>query len=117
MGAPLNSMDRMSKTSQLTPYGATLGSYLKTPRCSTSPSCTIFNMRSLTQLGMRLSGGEKQRIAIARTILKNPEIIMLDEATSALDSHTEQEIQENVWSVGQDKTLLIIAHRLSTITH
>ncbi|KAG9253844.1 heavy metal tolerance protein [Emericellopsis atlantica] len=67
--------------------------------------------------GMRLSGGEKQRVAIARTILKNPEIIMLDEATSALDSHTEQEIQENVWSVGQDKTLLIIAHRLSTITH
>lgn len=67
--------------------------------------------------GLRLSGGEKQRVAIARTILKDPRIIMLDEATSALDSHTEQEIQENVWSIGQGRTLLIIAHRLSTITH
>ncbi|KAH8169737.1 ABC transporter domain-containing protein [Sarocladium implicatum] len=67
--------------------------------------------------GLRLSGGEKQRVAIARTILKDPKIIMLDEATSALDSHTEQEIQENVWSIGQGRTLLIIAHRLSTITH
>lgn len=67
--------------------------------------------------GLRLSGGEKQRVAIARTILKDPKIIMLDEATSALDSHTEQEIQDNVWSIGQGRTLLIIAHRLSTITH
>lgn len=66
--------------------------------------------------GLRLSGGEKQRVAIARTILKDPRIIMLDEATSALDSHTEQEIQDNVWSIGQGRTLLIIAHRLSTIT-
>ncbi|KAL7960577.1 hypothetical protein V8C34DRAFT_57497 [Trichoderma compactum] len=67
--------------------------------------------------GLRLSGGEKQRVAIARTILKDPRIIMLDEATSALDSHTEQEIQKNVTSIGQGRTLLIIAHRLSTITH
>ncbi|KAF4591657.1 heavy metal tolerance protein precursor [Ophiocordyceps camponoti-floridani] len=67
--------------------------------------------------GLRLSGGEKQRVAIARTILKNPRIIMLDEATSALDTHTEQEIQNNVWEVGQGRTLLVIAHRLSTITH
>ncbi|PHH60443.1 hypothetical protein CDD81_1655 [Ophiocordyceps australis] len=67
--------------------------------------------------GMRLSGGEKQRVAIARTILKNPRIIMLDEATSALDTHTEQAIQDNVWKVGQGRTLLVIAHRLSTITH
>ncbi|KAF4994021.1 hypothetical protein FGRMN_6055 [Fusarium graminum] len=67
--------------------------------------------------GLRLSGGEKQRVAIARTILKDPRIIMLDEATSALDSHTEQEIQDNVWNIGQGRTLLIIAHRLSTITH
>lgn len=59
--------------------------------------------------GLRLSGGEKQRVAIARTILKDPRIIMLDEATSALDSHTEQEIQENVWSIGQGRTLLVIA--------
>lgn len=60
--------------------------------------------------GLRLSGGEKQRVAIARTILKDPRIIMLDEATSALDSHTEQEIQDNVWSIGQGRTLLIIAY-------
>lgn len=60
--------------------------------------------------GLRLSGGEKQRVAIARTILKNPRIIMLDEATSALDSHTEQEIQDNVWNIGQGRTLLIIAY-------
>ena len=59
--------------------------------------------------GLRLSGGEKQRVAIARTILKGPKIIMLDEATSALDSHTEQEIQKNVWNIGQGRTLLIIA--------
>ncbi|KAK2593337.1 ATP-binding cassette-type vacuolar membrane transporter Hmt1 [Conoideocrella luteorostrata] len=67
--------------------------------------------------GLRLSGGEKQRVAIARTILKDPRIIMLDEATSALDTHTEQEIQDNVWNIGEGRTLLIIAHRLSTITH
>ena len=59
--------------------------------------------------GLRLSGGEKQRVAIARTILKNPKIIMLDEATSALDTHTEQQIQDNVWNIGQGRTLLIIA--------
>ncbi|KAL2181557.1 ABC transporter-like protein [Thermothelomyces heterothallicus CBS 202.75] len=69
--------------------------------------------------GLRLSGGEKQRVAIARTILKNPRIIMLDEATSALDGETEQKIQSKLISgkFGQDRTLLIIAHRLSTITH
>ncbi|TFB01956.1 Heavy metal tolerance protein [Trichoderma ghanense] len=67
--------------------------------------------------GLRLSGGEKQRVAIARTILKDPRVIMLDEATSALDSHTEQAIQKNVCSIGKGRTLLIIAHRLSTITH
>jgi len=59
--------------------------------------------------GMRLSGGEKQRVAIARTILKDPRIIMLDEATSALDTHTEQEIQDNVWKIGKGRTLLVIA--------
>ncbi|GAB1320409.1 ATP-binding cassette-type vacuolar membrane transporter Hmt1 [Madurella fahalii] len=69
--------------------------------------------------GLRLSGGEKQRVAIARTILKNPKIIMLDEATSALDGETEQKIQSKLISgnFGQGRTLLIIAHRLSTITH
>ncbi|KAI1085685.1 hypothetical protein F5B20DRAFT_12784 [Whalleya microplaca] len=67
--------------------------------------------------GLRLSGGEKQRVAIARTLLKNPKIIMLDEATSALDSHTEQQIQSRLANIGRGRTLLIIAHRLSTITH
>jgi ABC-type transport system involved in Fe-S cluster assembly fused permease/ATPase subunit len=59
--------------------------------------------------GLRLSGGEKQRVAIARTILKNPKIIMLDEATSALDTHTEQQIQEELSNLGQGRTLLVIA--------
>ncbi|KAI0480328.1 hypothetical protein GGR56DRAFT_266345 [Xylariaceae sp. FL0804] len=67
--------------------------------------------------GLRLSGGEKQRVAIARTLLKNPKIIMLDEATSALDTHTEQQIQSRLANIGRGRTLLIIAHRLSTITH
>ena len=64
--------------------------------------------------GLKLSGGEKQRVAIARTILKNPRIFFFDEATSALDSSTEKEIQKNLENISKDKTTLIIAHRLST---
>jgi ATP-binding cassette, subfamily B, heavy metal transporter len=67
--------------------------------------------------GLKLSGGEKQRVAIARTILKSPPILMLDEATSALDSHTEKEIQDAFDRVAQDRTTLVIAHRLSTVVH
>lgn len=67
--------------------------------------------------GLKLSGGEKQRVAIARTILKKPSILLFDEATSALDTHTEREIQESLREVSQDRTTLIIAHRLSTVVH
>jgi ATP-binding cassette, subfamily B, heavy metal transporter len=67
--------------------------------------------------GLKLSGGEKQRVAIARTILKSPPILMLDEATSALDSHTEKEIQDALERVAQNRTSLVIAHRLSTVVH
>lgn len=67
--------------------------------------------------GLKLSGGEKQRVAIARTILKSPAIILLDEATSALDTQTERNIQASLMQVCQDRTTIIVAHRLSTIIH
>jgi len=70
---------------------------------------------SVGERGLKLSGGEKQRVAIARTILKGPPILLLDEATSALDTGTEREIQASLQAVSEERTTLIIAHRLSTI--
>jgi ABC-type transport system involved in Fe-S cluster assembly fused permease/ATPase subunit len=67
--------------------------------------------------GLKLSGGEKQRVAIARTILKAPKILLFDEATSALDTHTEREIQTALDQVSADRTTLVIAHRLSTVVN
>ncbi|KRB79719.1 metal ABC transporter permease [Sphingomonas sp. Root710] len=67
--------------------------------------------------GLKLSGGEKQRVAIARTLLKNPPLLILDEATSALDSRTEADIQSTLRGVEQGRTTIVIAHRLSTIVH
>ena len=67
--------------------------------------------------GLKLSGGEKQRVAIARTLLKNPPILVLDEATSALDSRTEQAIQETLERVAESRTTIMIAHRLSTVVN
>ena len=67
--------------------------------------------------GLKLSGGEKQRVAIARTVLKAPDIVLLDEATSALDTQTERNIQTSLARVCERRTTLIVAHRLSTIIH
>jgi ATP-binding cassette subfamily B protein len=65
--------------------------------------------------GLKLSGGEKQRVGIARTLLKNPPILILDEATSALDTQTERDIQESLARMGEGRSVITIAHRLSTI--
>jgi ATP-binding cassette, subfamily B, heavy metal transporter len=67
--------------------------------------------------GLKLSGGEKQRVAIARTLLKQPAILVFDEATSALDSRTERVIQQELEGISRSRTTLVIAHRLSTVVH
>jgi len=72
---------------------------------------------SVGERGLKLSGGEKQRVAIARVVLKAPRILIFDEATSALDTKTEREIQYNLEEVSRDRTTLMIAHRLSTVIH
>ena len=72
---------------------------------------------SVGERGLKLSGGEKQRVVIARTLLKNPEILIFDEATSALDSRSERAIQHELDQIARNRTTLIIAHRLSTVIH
>ena len=72
---------------------------------------------SVGERGLKLSGGEKQRVAIARTLLKAPPILVLDEATSALDSFTEKDIQDSLEQMSRGRTTLVIAHRLSTIVN
>ena len=69
----------------------------------------------LGERGVRLSGGEKQRLAIARIFLKNPSIVFLDEATSHLDSESEKRVKEALDTLGKDRTVVAVAHRLSTV--
>jgi ATP-binding cassette subfamily B protein len=93
-------MHQASKMAKIHDFVVSLGQKYETP---------------VGERGLKLSGGEKQRVAIARTILKNPQILIFDEATSALDTHKEKEIQQSLREISIHKTTLIIAHRLSTV--
>src|SRR5215472_4205243 len=105
-------MARISGTSRRIRCEQPSESCRRTQFCSTTPSATT----SATAAGKRaMWKSRRQRVAIARTILKAPPILVLDEATSALDSHTEKEIQDALERVAQNRTTLVIAHRLSTI--
>ncbi len=89
--------------------GAAIGDFIE--------SLTDGYQTRVGERGLKLSGGEKQRVAIARTLLKNPPILILDEATSALDSRTEAEIQATLEAIERGRTTIVIAHRLSTVVH
>ena len=101
-GASDEAVDGAARTAQIADFIGSLPDRYKT---------------EVGERGLKLSGGEKQRVAIARTVLKAPPILILDEATSALDIHTEREIQAALDRVSRDRTTLIIAHRLSTVVH
>ncbi len=101
-GANQNEIERAAKASQLYKFIRSLPDGFDT---------------LVGERGLKLSGGEKQRVGIARIFLKNPKILLLDEATSALDTQTEQEILKSLKTIGKGRTVITIAHRLSTIAH
>jgi ATP-binding cassette subfamily B protein len=101
-GAPEPAIDQVVRAARLDQFVAQTPKGLQTP---------------VGERGLKLSGGEKQRVAIARTLLKNPPILILDEATSALDTANERAIQAELEWVARDRTTLVIAHRLSTVVH
>jgi ATP-binding cassette subfamily B protein len=101
-GAAAQDIDQVVRAARLDQFVAQTPKGLQTP---------------VGERGLKLSGGEKQRVAIARTLLKNPPILILDEATSALDTANERAIQAELEWVARDRTTLVIAHRLSTVVH